>query len=98
MNKNSKNLDAAKRACDCLKAISHEGRLMILASLRDGESSVGEIVEATGYAQPTVSQHLAKMREKEIITARREGIQIFYSITDKRIFKLLDMMKDIFCK
>lgn len=92
------NQERAVNICHCLKGLAHEIRLMILSSLRTGEKGVNELSDALGYPQPTISQHLAKMRERGLVIARREGTQIYYSIADKRMFQFLDLLKELFCK
>lgn len=91
-------LEQAARVSGCLKAIAHEIRLLIIMTLAIREMGVGELSEALGVAQPTISQHLAKMRERGILNARREGNQIFYSLADERIKDFMGLLKDIFCE
>lgn len=99
MNIQAKELrERAHRAGHCLKGLAHEARLVIVMTLRSGEKGVNELSELTGYPQPTVSQHLSKMKERDLVAARREGNQIFYSIKDKRLLEFLDLMKVLFCK
>ncbi len=88
----------AQTASDFLKAISHEGRLMILCSLANGEKSVTEIEEMLSQRQAAVSQQLSRLRLEGLVTARREGKQIFYSLTDDRARKIIEQVYDLFCK
>jgi DNA-binding transcriptional ArsR family regulator len=90
-------LEQARAVCHCLKGISHESRLSVLNLLRSGEKSVNALAEALECPQPTLSQHLAVMRDRQILIARREGNQIYYSVRDPRVFELLDLFKSIFC-
>ena len=89
---------SAHRASHCLKGLANEARLLILMALKAGEMSVTQIALSTGYPQPTISQHLAKMRERGILVSRRDGTQILYAIADKRMRQFLDLMKKLFCK
>lgn len=89
---------SAHRASHCLKGLANEARLLILLSLRSGELGVLQIARSTGYPQPTISQHLSKMKECGLLVCRREGTQILYSIADERILKFIDLMKELFCK
>lgn len=89
---------SAHRASHCLKGLANETRLLILMALKNGEMGVLQIAKATGYPQPTVSQHLAKMKERGLLVCHREGTQILYSIADKRMFEFLNLMKELFCK
>lgn len=81
-----------------LKQLSHPQRLLILCSMADGEKSVGEIEEICGASQSAVSQFLKGMRLEGLIDSRRDGKQIYYSIVDKRVLKLIKSLYQIFCK
>lgn len=78
------------------KALGHPARIQILECLRDGEKSVGEIMEQLGLEQSNGSQHLAVLRNKEFVTARREGTTILYSVRDPLIYQVLDLMRRYF--
>lgn len=88
----------ACRASTFLKAISHEGRLMILCHLASGEKSVTELEELLSARQAAVSQQLSRLRSEGLVSPRREGKTIYYSLTDKRAIRILDVVYDIFCK
>ena len=88
----------AEEVSNCLKGLANESRLMILMAMRDGEKGVNELADLLKCAQPKVSQHLSKMKERGLVSSRREGNQIFYTITDKRVFDFLDLMKELFCR
>ncbi len=88
----------ARNAADFLKAISHEGRLMILCHLSTGEKSVTELEELLSARQAAVSQQLSRLRTEGLVTPRREGKTIYYSLTDRRAVKMLEMVYDLFCK
>src|SRR6056297_3349598 len=87
----------AQDASDFLKALSHEGRLMILCSLAHGEKSVTELEQMLSSRQAAVSQQLARLRQEKLITARREGKQIFYSFTDERARRIIEQVYELFC-
>ena len=80
-----------------LKAISHPLRLKILCILGENEVSVQDIVENVGTSQSNISQHLAILREKGILTTRKEANRVFYRVDDPRMLKLIVMMQDLFC-
>lgn len=80
-----------------LKAISHPLRLKILCVLGENEVSVQDIVEHVGTSQSNISQHLAILRDKGILSSRKEANRVFYSVGDARILKLIVMMQDVFC-
>ena len=88
----------AKRATDFMKAMAHESRLMILCYLSSGEKSVMELEQLLALRQPTVSQQLARLRLERLITARRDGKTIYYSIADDRALKMMEVVYDMFCK
>ncbi len=88
----------AKQATDFMKAMAHESRLMILCHLSSGEKSVTELEDLLALRQPTVSQQLARLRLERLITARRDGKTIFYSIADERALRMMDVVYDMFCK
>ena len=85
------------RAARCLKAMSHPLRLKILCVLGTQSISVQDIVEQVGTSQSNVSQHLAILREKNILGSKREANRVYYFIDDERMLKLIKMMRDVFC-
>jgi ArsR family transcriptional regulator len=87
----------AQSASDFLKALSHEGRLMILCSLAHGEKTVTELEQMLSSRQAAVSQQLARLRQEKLITARREGKQIYYSLTDDRARRIIEQVYELFC-
>ena len=90
-------MDSAMTASRFLKAISHEGRLMILCYLASGEKSVTDLETLLSSRQAAVSQQLARLRSEGLVSARREGKVIFYRLADKRATRILDLVYDIFC-
>ncbi|MDC0343818.1 metalloregulator ArsR/SmtB family transcription factor [bacterium] len=91
-------MESACNASNFLKAISHEGRLMILCHLATGEKSVTELEELLSARQAAVSQQLSRLRIEGLVAPRREGKAIYYSLTDQRAIKILDVVYDLFCK
>ena len=90
-------MNSAMTASRFLKAISHEGRLMILCYLASGEKSVTDLESLLSSRQAAVSQQLARLRSEGLVYARREGKVIFYRLADKRATRILDVVYDIFC-
>ena len=90
-------VDNACRASNFLKAISHEGRLMILCHLVTGEKSVTELEELLSARQAAVSQQLARLRLEGLVAPRRDGKTIYYSLTDDRPKKILETIYELFC-
>jgi len=80
-----------------LKTMAHPFRLKILCLLQDREMSVGELREALQTTSANVSQHLAILRHKGIISYRKDANFIFNKIADPRIIELMATMKTIFC-
>lgn len=85
------------RAARCLKAMSHPLRLKILCVLGNNAISVQDIVEQVGTSQSNISQHLAILREKDILGYRKEANRVYYFIDDERMLQLIRMMRDVFC-
>ena len=86
-----------ERAAFALKAMSHPLRLKILCAVGEQELAVQDIVDCVGTTQSNVSQHLAKLRDKEILASRRDANRIYYRVKDERTLKLIEMMRDVFC-
>ncbi len=87
----------ATDAANFLKAISHEGRLMILCHLASGEKSVTELEDLLSARQAAVSQQLARLRLEGLVTPRRDGKTIYYRLTDDRPRQIIDLVYDLFC-
>lgn len=88
----------AEQAAAFLKALAHEGRLMILCSLADGEKSVTELENLLNSRQAAVSQQLARLRLEGIVAARREGKAIYYSLRDPKAQQIIALLYRMFCK
>ncbi len=92
-----KMVNSATEAANFLKAISHEGRLMILCHLVSGEKSVTELETLLSARQAAVSQQLSRLRLEGFVTPRRDGKAIYYSLADDRSRQVIDLVYDIFC-
>src|SRR5271165_4262183 len=79
-------------ASEFLKALAHESRLMILCNLLDGEKSVGELEDFLSLRQSTVSQQLARLRLEGLVSARRDGKTIHYSIADDKVRAVIGVL------
>ena len=88
---------SAAEAAAFLKAISHEGRLMILCHLAAGERSVTELERLLSARQAAVSQQLARLRLEGLVTARREGKTMYYSLADERPRRMMEVVYELFC-
>ncbi|MFL4469279.1 ArsR/SmtB family transcription factor [Tateyamaria armeniaca] len=88
----------AQAASNFLKAISHEGRLMILCHLTSGEKSVTELEDLLSARQAAVSQQLSRLRLEGLVKPRRDGKAIYYSLTDDRPRQIMEVVYDLFCR
>lgn len=87
----------AREAARFLKALAHEGRLMILCTLVEGERSVSELVEILDTSQPIVSQQLSRLRAQEFVTTRRKGKHIYYSLANDEVREVVTLLYRLFC-
>ena len=78
------------------QALAHPTRIAIVEVLRDGELPAGSIIERLGLEQANASQHLSILRAKQIVTSRKEGNQVFYSVRDPLLIEVLDIMRRYF--
>jgi DNA-binding transcriptional ArsR family regulator len=81
---------------DIFQALAHPTRIAILELLSDGELSAGTLIEKLGLEQANISQHLAVLRAKQLVTNRKVGNQVFYSVRDPLIIQVLDLMRTYF--
>lgn len=79
-----------------LKALGHDGRWLILASLMDNDLTVTELETLIHSRQAAVSQQLARLRQERLVSARRDGNQIIYSLADDRVRRLIPLLREIF--
>lgn len=86
-----------QQAAQAIKAIANPLRLKILCVLGNQELSVQDIVEQVGTSQSNISQHLSIMRDKGVLTTRKEANWVYYRIGDLRTLKLIGMIRDVFC-
>lgn len=84
----------AERTAIVLKAIAHPVRLRIIELLKGGEMCVGDIFAALGIKQSITSQHLTMMRDKEVLTCRKDGAKVYYRIQNTNVIKLLQCMQE----
>jgi len=91
-------IDNAKRASEFLKALAHESRLVILCILAKGEKSVSELEDQLGLRQPTVSQQLARLRADGLVSTRRDGKVIYYTLASEEAHTIIDAIYDVFCR
>ena len=80
---------------DVCKALAHAKRLEIVHILKDKEAAAGDIVKQMGIPKANVSQHLALMRKAGILNTRREGLNVYYSISSPKIAKACNLMREV---
>ncbi len=80
---------------ELLNALSHPARLEILELLRDGESCVCHIQAMLDHRQAYISQQLNILRQAGLITSRKEGLRVYYKVSDPDLFRLLEQLKTI---
>lgn len=88
----------ARKASDILKALSHETRLLILWLLSENEKSVSELEELLALPQAAVSQQLARLRFDRMVSTRREGRMIHYSISNAEVSAIVASLHDLLCR
>ena len=89
--------DMAASACELLKAMANEWRLMILCQLAEGEKTVSELQRMLGLSQSALSQHLAILRREKIVRARKHAQSVSYSLAGEKAPKVMESLHDVFC-
>ncbi len=90
--------DNAKEAASFLSGLANSHRLLILCELATGEKNVTELIDATGLAQTSMSQHLTKLKDENIVTFRRDHRTLFYRINNDAVLKIMDVLYHEFCE
>jgi DNA-binding transcriptional ArsR family regulator len=85
--------EVLRRAAEIIKLLGHSERLKIVEVLEAGEATVSDIQEALGLPQAIVSQHLAKLRGVSVVAARRDGVRVFYHITEPKVHHVLQCIR-----
>ena len=88
---------AAERACSTLRTLAHQDRLLLLCQISQGERSVSELEELLDFHQPSLSQQLGVLRTEGLVTTRRDGKRIYYSVTDPNVLSLLTKLYELYC-
>ncbi len=88
----------ARDASEFLKALAHEGRLVILCLLSERERSVTELESILALRQPSVSQQLARLRADNLVQTRRDGKNVYYSLASEEARRVVAVVHDLFCK
>ncbi|MBN9407580.1 MAG: helix-turn-helix transcriptional regulator [Burkholderiales bacterium] len=88
---------AAGTAVAALKVLANEDRLLLLCQLSQGEMCVSDLEATLGIRQPTLSQQLGVLRNEGVVETRREGKQIFYSVADRNLLEMLELLYRLYC-
>ncbi len=95
---NLKKMQAsADEACRLMKVLSNRDRMLLLCEISQGEKCVGELEEALDIHQPTLSQQLTVLRNEELVETRREGKQIYYSLSSSPVLDVIDILYKNYC-
>ena len=89
--------DKADEIAATLKLLANTDRMLLLCKLSEGEHCVGELEEALDIHQPTLSQQLGVLRNEEVVATRKEGKNVFYSISDPAVMKVIAALYRIYC-
>ncbi len=89
---------SAGAACSLMKVLANPDRLLILCELSQGEKRVGELEELLGIVQPTLSQQLTVLREQQLVSTRRDGKHIHYSLSSPQALALMKTLYEQFCQ
>ena len=88
----------AKKIAELLRVLANEHRLVILCVLLEAPHTVGEIAEKVGHiSQSALSQHLALLKAHGILESEKSGLNVTYSIADKRVKEVIDVLKAYYC-
>jgi len=92
INNDTQIIEAASR----LKVLAHPLRLKIICQLGHGEKTVQELIDSVGTSQSNVSQHLAIMREKGVLSCRKNATQVIYKVANNSTIELVQLLKTIY--
>tara|TARA_R110002072_G_scaffold1780_10_gene14852 strand:- start:79930 stop:80244 length:315 start_codon:yes stop_codon:yes gene_type:complete len=93
----SKMAENAEQAAALLKQLSNQNRLLILCTLMDEEHSVGELNQLIPLSQSALSQHLASLREADLVDTRRESQTIYYKLKGDRAQQVIELLHSMYC-
>ncbi len=77
------------------RTLGSANRIEILNALRDSEKTVNELAESLGLRQANVSQHLAVLRQRRVVTTRKEGTNSYYRVANAKIIQACELMKQV---
>lgn len=88
---------SADDACRLMKVLSNRDRMMLLCQISQGDICVGELEEVLEIHQPTLSQQLTVLRNEELVQTRREGKQIYYSLSNSVVLEVMKVLYQNYC-
>ena len=88
---------SADDACRLMKVLANRDRMMLLCQISQGEMCVGELEECLDVHQPTLSQQLTVLRNEELVNTRREGKQIYYSLSSRAVLEVMNVLYQNYC-
>ena len=97
MNDLEKLAENAEKACNLLKSMSNRDRLMILCMLIDTELSVSDLNKTIPLSQSALSQHLAILRNNQLVSTRRKSQTIYYRVQGEAPIRVISLLKELFC-
>jgi DNA-binding transcriptional ArsR family regulator len=89
---------SAAEACGLLKVLANPDRLLLLCQLTQGELCVSGLASATGIAQPSLSQQLTVLRHNGLVSTRREGKQVHYSLASHQAMEIMQVLYSLYCQ
>lgn len=88
----------AGEAATIMKSLSNEARLLVLCHLSEAsELSAGELTRRIGLSQSALSQHLARLREENLVATRKEAQTVFYRVADPKVHRVLEVLHELYC-
>ncbi len=93
----TKLLKKCDEVSQVLKSLSHPVRLKVLCYVMDEAKTVNDLTEFCGISQSAMSQFLARMRSEGVLSSRKEGTSVYYSLSEPKLKKLLQAVKEIYC-
>lgn len=87
----------ATEVAELLRTLSHPARLMLACTLAEGEYSVGELEEALGIHQPTLSQQLGVLRDEGLVSTRRQGKYVYYQLASFEVNQVMKTLSSLYC-
>jgi ArsR family transcriptional regulator len=89
------NKELFKLQAEICKTMANPKRLHIIYVLKEGEKSAGEIADELGVTKANASQQLAILKSCGVVNARRDGVNIYYSISNPKIVKACALMREV---